>query len=523
MAPPNTIQELKDIANKLRIDSIRATSASKSGHPTSCCSAAEIMSVLFFDVMRYKVKEPRDPSSDRFVMSKGHAAPILYAAWAEAGLFPPSELLNLRKIDCDLEGHPTPTLPFVDVATGSLGQGLSCAAGMAYTGKHFDKASYRVYCLMCCVENEEDWHGKPLGNKTDEAIAAIEARIVNKGANAIVPQPPPVDDAAPIDPDAKIMLSQPPNYELGQLVATREAYGIGLVKLGKGNSRVIALDGDVKNSTFSIKFRNQMGERFIECYIAEQNLVGVAIGCGTRGRTVPYVSTFAAFFARAYDQIRMGAISQTNVNFCGSHVGCSIGEDGPSQMALEDMAMFRAIPGATVFYPSDGVSTERAVELSANLRGVCFIRSSRPANPVIYSNNETFKPGQAKVVRKSDSDAVTVIGAGVTLHEAMKAADTLAARGINIRIVDPFTVKPLDAATILACARETGGKILTVEDHYPEGGLGEAVCSAMSDEMDVRVRKLCVPRIPRSGPPAVLLDMFGISAKCIVTAVDNFK
>lgn len=611
------LQALKDIANKLRIHCIEATNASNSGHPTSCASAAEVMSVLFFHVMKYSLENPRGPSNDRFVLSKGHAAPILYAAWAEAGLFPTKDLLNLRKLSSDLEGHPTPRLNFVDVATGSLGQGLSCAAGMAYTGKYFDKTDYRVFCLIgdgesaegsiweamafaslykldnlvaifdinrlgqseatsighqmdvykaraeafgwntyvidghdvdalsrafydatqvkskptCIIaktfkgrglfgiENFDNWHGKPLGDKAESVIQAIKDNISEQGDHGLTPNSPEVK--APAVNITNIKLSMPPSYKLGEQIATRLAYGDALVKLGKNNDRVISLDGDVKNSTYAIKFKEAFPDRFVECFIAEQNLVGVAIGCETRRRTVPFVSTFAAFFSRAYDQIRMAAISQSNVNFCGSHAGVSIGEDGPSQMALEDLAMFRSIPDCTVFYPSDAVSTERACELAANTKGMCFIRTSRPNVPVIYSNDEEFVVGKAKVVRQSDTDSVTVIGACVTLLEAMRAADELAKTGINIRIIDPFTIKPIDADTIIKNARETGGRIITVEDHYPEGGIGEAVSGAVSECKDITVKRLAVREIPRSGKPTELLERYGISSSCIVKAVNQ--
>ncbi|XP_059148584.1 transketolase-like isoform X2 [Physella acuta] len=611
-----TIQSLKDIANKLRIHSIEATNASNSGHPTSCCSAADIMSVLFFHTMRYTIKEPRHPNNDRFILSKGHAAPILYAAWAEAGLFPASQLLDLRKLSSDLEGHPTPRLNFVDVATGSLGQGLSCAAGMAYTGKYFDKSDYRVYCLIgdgesaegsiwealafssryqldnlvaifdinrlgqseatslghdldvyrarveafgwntyvvdghdveelckalweasqvtgkptCIlaktykgqgipgVADSDNWHGKPLGDKAKEAIEAIKQNIANLDTHNIIAQQPNLD-LTPIN--TKALLSAPPSYKMGESVATRLAYGTALVKLGKANNRVVAMDGDTKNSTYSQKFKDAFPDRFIECYIAEQNLVGVGIGCGTRDRTIPFISTFAAFFTRAFDQIRMGAISQTNANFVGSHAGVSIGEDGPSQMALEDIAMFRSVPGSTVFYPSDAVSTERAVELAANTKGICFIRTSRPNVPVIYNNEEEFVVGKAKIVRQSTSDVVTVVGSCVTLYEALKAADILAQSNVNIRVIDPFTIKPIDGATILASARETGGKVITVEDHYAEGGIGEAVAGALSAYPNITVKRLFVPEIPRSGKCEELMEKYGISASCIVKAVNS--
>lgn len=541
---------------------------------------------------------------------------MLYAAWVEAGLIPANEILNLRKINNDLEGHPTPRLSFIDVATGSLGQGLSVAAGMAYTGKNFDKAPYRVYCLvgdgesaegsiwealafsshykldnLVCiidvnrlgqseatslahdvvvyqrrleafgwnavvvdghsiedlckafadaqtvkgkptcliaktfkgkgipgVEDEENYHGKPMGKLTDDALSAIRARIVNPGPHGVVPQAPvPV---APVD-ISNIRLASPPAYNTEKNVATRQAYGNALAKLGQANQRVVAMDGDTKNSTFAQTFKDACPDRYVECFIAEQNLVGVAIGCATRDRTVAFVSTFAAFLSRAFDQIRMGAISQTNVTFVGSHAGISIGEDGPSQMALEDLGMFRSVPTATVFYPSDPVACERAVELAANTKGIKFIRTSRPALPTIYKNDDVFEVGKARVVRQSANDVVTVIGCGVTLFEALKAADQLAAEGINVRVIDPFTLKPLDAQTVLDAARQTGGRIVTVEDHYPEGGLGEAVMSAVAEEKNVTVRKLAVRGVPRSGKCAELLSMFGIDAPAVVKAVKD--
>ncbi|KAF5903519.1 transketolase-like [Clarias magur] len=610
-----TLQGLKHIANKLRIHSIKATCASNSGHPTSCCSAAEIMSVLFFHTMRYKADDPRNACNDRFVLSKGHAAPILYGAWVEAGYVKESELLNLRKIDCDLEGHPTPKLAFVDVATGSLGQGLGAACGMAYTAKYFDKSSYRVYCLLgdgecsegavweamafashygldnlvaildvnrlgqseaaplkhdttaylerckafgwntCVVdghdveelckqlwhaerfkgkptaivaktfkgkglkgiEDSDNWHGKPIPkDRVDELIRYLENQIQASGKSLQAALPN--EDAAPVDRNP-IYLPSPPEHKPGDKISTRKAYGIALKKMGDASQRIVALDGDTKNSTFAETFKKAHPDRYIECFIAEQNMVSVAIGCATRDRTISFASTFAAFLSRAYDQIRMAAISQSNVNLVGSHCGVSIGEDGPSQMALEDLAMFRAIPTCTVFYPSDGVSTERAVEFAANTKGICFIRTSRPDTAIIYEPDEKFEIGKAKVVRQSNSDQVTVIGAGVTLHEALAAHDILAKEGVNIRVIDPFTIKPLDAATIVASARATQGKVITVEDHYKEGGLGEAVLAAVGEEPGIVVHRLAVSRVPQSGKPQELLDMFGISAKSIVTAV----
>ncbi|KAM7141617.1 transketolase-like protein 2 [Molossus nigricans] len=610
----DTVQVLRDMANRLRIHSIRATCASSSGHPTSCCSAAEIMSVLFFHTMRYKQADPEHPDNDRFILSKGHAAPVLYAAWAEVGDISESDLLNLRKIHCDLEGHPTPRLSFVDVATGSLGQGLGAACGMAYTGKYFDKASYRVFCLMgdgessegsvweamafashysldnlvavfdvnrlgqsgpaplehctdvyqkrceafgwntylvdghdveaLCqafwqaaqvknkptaiiaktfkgrgipnVEDAENWHGKPMPKeRADAIIRLIESQIqTNKN---LTPKPP-VEDSPQIS-IKNIKMTSLPDYKIGDKMATEKAYGLALAKLGHANKRVIVLDGDTKNSTFSELFKKEHPERFIECFIAEQNMVSVALGCATRARTIAFVSTFASFFTRAFDQIRMGAISQTNINLIGFHCGVSIGEDEPSQMALEDLAMFRSIPNCTVFYPSDATSTEHAVYLAANSKGMCFIRTSPSETAVIYTPQENFEIGQAKIIRHSVNDKVTVIGAGVTLHEALAAADHLSEQDIFIRVIDPFTIKPLDAATIISNAKATGGRVITVEDHYQEGGIGEAVCAAVSGEPDILVHQLAVSGVPQSGKPSELLDMFGISARHIIAAV----
>lgn len=611
-----TVQELSNIGNRIRLNSIKATSASNSGHPTSSASAADILSVLFFNTMKYHPNDPRNPSDDRFVMSKGHACPALYAAWVETGHITEAQLMDLRKVSSDLEGHPTPRLDFIDVATGSLGQGINCAVGMAYAGKYFDKASYRVFCMVgdgemaegsvwealsfasfykldnlvaiidvnrlgqsqptalqhemevykrrtdafgwnsiivdghdiqslckafhaaeickekptCIIaktykgrgivgqEDKENFHGKPVPPQDkDKILTHIESLMFDGPLPSLQPKAPE-EPVKPADV-AGIKLSSPPNYTVGQKVASRKAYGSALVKIGRSCSRVIALDGDVKNSTFSIEFRKEFPERFVECFIAEQNLVGAAIGAGTRNRTVPFCSTFAAFFTRAFDHIRMGAVSQTNVNFVGTHCGVAIGADGPSQMALEDLAMFRSIPGATVFYPSDAVSTERAVELAANTQGVCFIRASRQEDPVVYENDQQLSIGKANVLRQCNSDVVTVVGAGVTLSETLKAYETLKAGGIHIRVIDPFTIKPIDAQTIAAAAQATGGRIITVEDHYPEGGLGGAVAEALSEYRGIVHKRLAVKAIPRSGKPAELLALFEIDAAAIVKAV----
>lgn len=370
------------------------------------------------------------------------------------------------------------------------------------------------------IEDLENWHGKPLGDKANEVIKHLEGLIVSS-ANAPVnpPKSPSKLKQAPAVDITNVKLSSPPNYKLGEQVATRLAYGTALAKIAQNNERVIALDGDTKNSTFSDKLKKVFPERYIECFIAEQNLVGVAIGAACRDRTIAFVSTFATFFTRAFDQIRMGAISQTNVNFVGSHCGVSIGEDGPSQMGLEDIAMFRAIPGSTVFYPADAVSCERAVELAANKKGVCFIRTSRPNTAVIYGNDEVLTIGKGKVIKQSPKDQVLLIGAGITLYECLNAAAELKKSGVHARVIDPFTIKPLDAELIIENGRAVGGRIVVVEDHYQQGGLGEAVLSALAEQRDFVVKHLYVPNVPRSGPSNVLIDMFGISARHVVNAV----
>lgn len=599
---------LSDMANRLRIHSIESTSAAGSGHPTSCCSMAEITAVLFFDQMRYDIRDPRNLGNDRFILSKGHAAPILYAAWSEAGLIPAAELLNLRKLSSDLEGHPTPRLSFVDVATGSLGQGLSAGCGMAFVEKYVDAGPARFYVIIGDgesaegsvweamafashhrldnlvaifdvnrlgqsdptmdqhhmevylarvkafgwhailvnghdvdalvqafdeaartkdqptaivartfkghgipgIEDKEHWHGKALGDKTAAAVAHLKSLL--SGANSLSPKRPA---ASRPHPDAKPALLSPPSYQKGAKVATRLAFGEALVRLGKIDPRVVALDGDVKNSTYSDKFHDAFPNRFLECYIAEQNMVGAAVGAATRGK-IAFAATFGCFLSRAYDQVRMAAISQSTANFVGTHCGVSIGQDGPSQMALEDLAMFRAIPGAVVFYPSDAVATDRAVLLAANHPGLTYIRTGRPENPVFYGNEEPFEIGKAKVARSAPGDVAMVIGAGVTFFEALAAADQLATQGSSICVIDPFTIKPIDAQTILREARRCGGRILTVEDHYPEGGVGEAVAAAIADETGITIRRLAVHEVPRSGKPDELLDKYQINAKAIL-------
>ena len=614
------IPVLKNVATQLRIDSIRSTSEAGSGHPTSCCSAAEIMAALFFAEMRFDPKNPRNPDADRFVLSKGHAAPVLYAAWAESGAFDRSELLKLRRIDSDLEGHPTPKLPFVDVATGSLGQGICAGIGIALNARRI-ASDYRTYVLLgdgesaegsvweaanvgaadkldtLCgitdvnglgqsratmwnhdmdqfarrwrafgwheividghhlgaildaldearrtkgqptmilartikgkgvsfVEGKDGWHGKAFkkGEELDRAIAELEKQFVPvpagietlaKNPAGLIPKPAPTS-RPPVAPKPLA----PPSYKIGDQVATREAYGDAIAKLGEVDPRVVALDADVKNSTFSEKFEKKFPDRFYQNFIAEQVMVGAAMGLAARG-AIPFPSTFACFFSRAADFIRMTAISNVGVKFAGSHAGVSIGEDGPSQMALEDLAMCAAQPNFAVLYPCDGVSTEKLVALMASHAGPAYMRTSRPKTPVIYSADETFTIGGLKVLRESGGDVATVIGAGVTVFEALKAHDELKTNGLSIRVIDLYSVSPIDRDGLVAAARATGGHLITVEDHYPAGGIGDAVAAAVADA-GFTVHRLAVREIPRSGKPEELLDRFGISARHIVSAV----
>ncbi|MDF0643736.1 MAG: transketolase [Nitrospira sp.] len=608
---PDLLTTLHNKATKLRIDSVRATSEAGSGHPSSCCSAADIVSALFFHVMRYDPKNPKASNSDRFVLSKGHAAPLLYAAWAEAGLFPAAELLKLRTLTSDLEGHPTPRLPFVDMATGSLGQGLPVGVGIALDAKFVDKLTRRTYVLMgdgesvegsvweaaeiarqygldnlCAVvdvnrlgqsdptmlqhdmdayrarwsgfgwhavvidghdlkaiveafskaaetkgrptvilaktfkgrgisfiEDHANWHGKPIpkGQDMQKAIEELTKQLKPNGAEIAITKPIPASAA----PAVAGTVPAPP-YKIGDSAATREAFGVALEAIGAANQQVVALDADVKNSTYTEKFGKKFPDRFFESFIAEQNMLGAAAGLAACGK-IPFVATFAAFFTRAYDFIRMAAISGSNIKLVGTHVGVSIGEDGPSQMGLEDIAMLAAQPGVTVLYPSDATSTYRLVEAAAAHKGMVYLRAGRPKSPVLYGPDERFPIGGSKVLRHSQADALTIVAAGVTLFEALKAYDQLKAAGVSVRVVDLYSIVPIDRTTLLDCARSAQGRILTVEDHYAHGGLGDAVLDAVGSE-GIRVHKLAVRAIPHSGKPEELIDHFGIGARSIVEA-----
>src|SRR3989449_5182769 len=567
------INALKNAATQLRIDSIKSTSEAASGHPTSCCSAADLVAALFFAEMRFDPKNPRNPDSDRFILSKGHAAPVLYAAWAESGAFDRSELLKLRRIDSDLEGHPTPRLPFVDVATGSLGQGICAAIGIALNARRIN-SDYRTYVLLgdgesaegsvweagnvgaadkldnlCGItdvnglgqsratmwdhdmeqfarrwrafgwhaivvdgheltaildaldearrtkgqptmilaktikgkgisfaEGKEGWHGKALNKaELERAVAELEKQFV----------PVPGDDVENLAKNPAILIKKPtaaprpavtpkpvapPSYKLGDQVATREAYGDAITKLGDADPRVVALDADVKNSTFSEKFEKAFPDRFYENFIAEQVMIGASMGLAARG-AIPFPSTFACFLSRAADFIRMAAISNVPIKMAGSHAGVSIGEDGPSHVALQDLAMCAAEPNFTVLYPCDAVSAERLGALISDPPGPAYMRASRAETPGVCSNDETFTIGGLKVLRESGDDVATVIGAGVTVFEALKAHDELKASGMPIRVIDLYSVSPIDRDGLVAAARATGGHLITVEDHYAAGGL----------------------------------------------------
>ena len=615
MAATQEVINLQTLARKLRIHSLRATAEAGSGHPTSCLSAADVVAALFFHTMRFDPTKPHHPNNDRFVLSKGHAAPVLYAALAEAEALPVERLLTLRDVTSDLEGHPTPRIPWVGAATGSLGQGLSVGIGMALNGKYLEESDYRVYVLMgdgeiaegsvweaaalatyyrldnlvgvidvnglgqsqrtmydhdtavyhnrfaafgwhtvsvdghdmtaivsaldqarsvkdrptmivartlkgkgvSFLEDREGWHGKPLkkGEELDKALSelplngssaamkiAAPAEMLPRSSSASAPAPFPT-----------------PDYKLGDKVATRSAYGTALAKLGSVNPNVVALDGDTKNSTFAEKFLAVHKDRYFESFIAEQNMVGAAVGLATCGK-IPFVSTFAAFLTRAFDHIRMAAISGVAIKYTGSHCGVSIGEDGPSQMGLEDIAMMRAIPHSTVLYPSDAVSAERLVAAAVNLKGATYLRTSRPATPVLYANDEEFAVGGSKVLRSSTTDQLTIIAAGVTVHEALSAYETLKAAGTNVRVIDAYSVKPIDIKGILSAASQTRHRVLVVEDHYYDGGLGDAVLNAVATH-GVQAHKLAVTEVPRSGKPEELLDAYGISARRIVEKVKS--
>jgi transketolase len=594
----------RELGQQLRVDSIRAAAVPKSGHPTSSMSAADLMAVLLAKHLRYDFDDPDDPRNDHLIFSKGHASPLLYSVFKAAGAITDEELLTFRKFGSRLEGHPTPKIPWVDVATGSLGQGLPISVGVALGGKKLDRLPYHVWCLcgdselaegsmweafehaafagldnliaildinrlgqrgetmhgwdlasyrrrveaygwaaieidghdveaidrayeeassttgrptaiiartikgkgVKAVENKDGWHGKAL----DDPESAIKE--LGGERNIVVPVHKPEVDAQPHTFETGPL--ELPTYDLGSEVATRKAYGDALVALGKGRGDIVALDGEVSNSTYADEFAKKIPERYFEMYIAEQQLVAAAVGLQVRDWK-PFASTFAAFFSRAYDFVRMAAISQANIRLSGSHAGVSIGEDGPSQMALEDLAAFRAVHGSTVLYPSDANQTAKLVAAMADLDGISFIRTTRGATPVIYGADEEFPVGGARLVREGED--VTLIGAGITLHEALKAADQLAEDGVSAQVLDLYSVKPVAVDTLREAVEATGRRVVVAEDHWPEGGLGETVLSALAGE-ELAFEHLAVREMPGSGKPAELLAAAGIDAAAIAAA-----
>lgn len=606
------VQQWTNLAQQLRVDSIRCTTAAGSGHPTSSMSAADLMAVLLTGYLRYDFDNPQNPNNDHLIFSKGHASPLLYSLYKAAGAISDDELMTLRKFGSRLEGHPTPVLPWVDVATGSLGQGLPIGVGIALAGKYLDKLPYHIWVLLgdsemaegsvweafdhasyykldnlvgildcnrlgqrgetmhgwdtalyaarakafgwntividghnyeeidqayaqamqphasptliiartikgkgvSFLENKNGWHGKAL-NKEQEEQALKE---LNPVRSMTFPVQKP-ENLQPAQEPARKPLELP-TYDGKEAVATRKAYGDTLQALGAANPDVIGLDGEVNNSTYTEEFAKAYPDHYFEMYIAEQQLVAAAVGMSVRHK-IPFASTFAAFFTRAYDFIRMAAISRANLRLCGSHAGVSIGEDGPSQMALEDLAMMRAVFGSTVLYPCDPNQTAQLVAAMADHNGIVYMRTTREKTPVLYSPDEQFSVGGSKVIHQSDRDQATVVAAGITVHEALKAYEQLKGQGITIRVIDAYSVKPIDEEMLYAAALEADNKIIVVEDHWPEGGLGEAVLEAFAqrDGPMPEVVKLAVSSMPGSGTPAELMEEAGISAHHIVGAV----
>jgi transketolase len=605
------VELYRDLARQLRVDSIRCSTAAGSGHPTSSLSAADLIAVLLAGHLRYDFGQPENPANDHLIFSKGHASPLVYAMFKAAGAINDDELMTFRRFGSRLEGHPTPLLPWVDVATGSLGQGLPIGVGVALAGKRVLEAPYHVWVLVGDSESAEGsiWEAfdraghEGLANLTaildvnrlgqrgptelEWDMGAYAARVRAFGVDPIVVDGhdiAEIDDAfararsasrptavlartmkgkgvsflenkegwhgKALDPEqAKQAIAElgearsrtfsiqkpdrwePPSMKrTGALalksytepIATRKAYGEALAALGAARKDVVVLDAEVSNSTHAEDFKKTAPERFFEMYIAEQQMVAAAVGMQVVD-LVPFASTFAAFFTRAYDFIRMAAISRAQIRLVGSHAGVSIGEDGPSQMGLEDLAMMRAVHGSTVLYPSDGNQTAKLVAQMADRDGITYMRTTREKTPIIYDKGDSFPIGGSKVVRESNKDRATIVAAGITLHEALKAVDVLAHEDIAVRVIDLYTVKPIDAETLADAARATGGRVVVVEDHWVEGGIGDAVLAALADKgfRDLHYRHLAVRKMPGSGKPAEMLDDAGLSTVHIVRAVKS--
>ncbi|MDQ6720623.1 MAG: transketolase [Candidatus Dormibacteraeota bacterium] len=597
----------RQLGQQLRVDSIRCSTAAGSGHPTSSMSAADLIAVLIARYLQYDWNRPKDPNNDHLIFSKGHASPLCYAMFKAVGAITDTEMMTFRKFGSRMQGHPTPEIPWVDVATGSLGQGLPVSVGVALAGKNLDKLPFHVWALCgdselaegsiweafdkaghyqlsnltaildinrlgqrgetefgwqldiyrrrveafgCFpividghdvaaidrafgtalsstgkptviiaktikgkgfseIENKDGWHGKAL--PPDMAERAIKELGGVRGLKVKTAKPESSPRAVK-RPDVSVTL---PSYAAEDKVATRKAYGDALLALA-ALPDVVAMDGEVSNSTHADEFAKAHPERFFEMWIAEQQLVATAVGMSVRGYR-PFASTFAAFFSRAYDFIRMAGISQANIRLVGSHAGVEIGQDGPSQMALEDLAAMRAIHGSTVLYPSDPNQAAKLTMLMAETPGIVYMRTTRGAYPTLYGPNEIFKVGGAKVLRQSTKDKVALIGAGVTLHACLAAADMLAQKKISARVIDLYSVKPVDVKTLREAARVTKGRLVIVEDHYPEGGLGAAVMEALAEDPP-RIAHLAVRGLPGSGKPEELMNAAGISARHVAAA-----
>ncbi len=603
-------EQLHEIAQQLRVDSVRSAAAANSGHPTSSMSAADLIAVLAARYLRYDFDAPENPANDHLVFSKGHASPLLYGFYKLAGAIDDEELLSFREHGSRLQGHPTPEIPWVDVATGSLGQGLPISIGIALAGKRLESADFRVWVLCGDSELAEGsmweafehaghagldnmiaivdvnrlgqrgptmhewdtsswaaraaacgWDVQEIDGHDLEAIDAAYARALaadvpavifartKKGSGVAAVEDQPNQHGKPLaDPEAAVEelggirslrievqgppAAQPyeiareavekPSYEVGEKVATRAAYGDALAWLGSVDEKVVALDGEVGNSTYAERFAAVHPERFFEMYIAEQQMVAAGVGLQTRGWK-PFASSFGAFLSRAYDFVRMGAISAADLKLCGSHVGVSIGPDGPSQMALEDIASLRAVYGSVVLYPSDPNQAVELLDAMREHRGISYMRTTRAALPALYEPGESFAIGGSRTLRGGEADDVTLIGGGITLHECLAAAEQLAGDGVNARVIDLYSVKPVDAETVRAAAAETRA-LLTVEDHWPEGGIGETVAGVLAEAGSATpLTRLAVTERPGSGPPEELLAAAGIDAASIVAAVNRLS
>jgi len=652
-------------AYQIRLSSLIMTTMAGSGHPTSCLSAADIVATLFFYGMHFDPDNFENNNNDRFILSKGHASPVLYAVWQELGKLSWDELMTYRKIDSVLEGHPTRRFEYTECATGSLGIGLSIGAGMALNAK-MDHRDYRTFVLLGdgeiaegCVweaaeiadhyklgnligivdcnrleqssevlhghhvqryadkfhafgfktiivdghdvqqlmgaidkarehvdgptmilaktfkghgvnlfEDKEGFHGKVLSKEQlNVAIAQLEKNFKQahdyKSDFVWEPNLPSLSDL-PAEPivlrqaqDARLVMSEygvspvrpvcpskpwrsrefiegwhtgdsasnnelvldDPKYKLGDMLATRKAYGQAITAAGTVCKEIISLDAEVKNSTYAEIFEQKFPERFVQCYIAEQNMVSMAVGFERRGK-IPFVSTFAAFFSRAYDQLRMAAIGKARLRLAGSHAGVSIGQDGPSQMGLEDIALICALPESIVLYPSDAVSAYKLIVAMANYHdGISYLRTTRAETPIMYENYEEFVIGGCKVVRQSENDVACIVAAGITLHEALKAYDILREQNISVSVIDLYSIKPLDANTLKSVAAKSGNTIITVEDHYLQGGIGQIVSYALRNS-GIKIECLAVTELPRSGKPEELLAWAGIDAQAIVKKIN---